>query len=58
MLNWLFAAGSLEARLRRPERLKYLIVSAFAAAGAIGLGYLLAAALVELVFHHLRGSLH
>lgn len=56
-LTWLFAAGSLAACERRRERRKYLIVSAFAALGAIGLGYVLAAALANLVFQHLRGSL-
>jgi hypothetical protein len=55
-LTRLFATGSLEARQRRHERRKYLIVSAFAALGAIGLGYLLAAALVDLVFHHRIGA--
>jgi hypothetical protein len=50
-LTWLFAAGSLEARQRRPERLKYLIISLFAAGGAVGLGYLLAAGLVHRVLH-------
>jgi hypothetical protein len=48
----LLTTGALEERVRRRhERLRYAVVSLFATAGAVALGYLLAHALVHRVLH-------